>query len=190
MTDVTITTDGTKVRLSAPYLHAFPARAKEIGGKWEAAAKEWVFDARDRDRVIALAAEFWGYAEDTDGRTVTVRVRADDLRTGYRQDDGEIRFAGRRVAWRPGRDADVRLAEGVVIAAGRFDGYGGSTRYPDIGTSDVILEIRDLPASALAVTGSVPHEIMEQGVDVDALRAERDRLTARLAEINTLLDGN
>ncbi|MEU5811197.1 hypothetical protein [Streptomyces sp. NPDC047718] len=50
------------------------------------------------------------------------------------------------------------------------------------------MEVRDVPRSVAVNHGL---EIVGEGrLDHDALRAERERLTARIAEIDTLLGGS
>jgi len=37
----------------------FPARARQLGGTWDAGRLIWPFDRRDEDRVRALCAEVY-----------------------------------------------------------------------------------------------------------------------------------
>ncbi|MCO6011560.1 helix-turn-helix domain-containing protein [Actinoallomurus purpureus] len=187
MGDVKIETTEGRTYLTSPYNPAVPAKAKAIGGRWDGGRKAWHFDARDEDRVAALAREIYG----TDGRApegdlVTVRVKLVD-HEGSKWDN-HVEFAGRRIAERPGRDMPVRFAANVVLVEGTLPSSGGSMRYPNIDAGDdAIVEIRDLPRSALSVESENSYEIVDQAVDVDALLAERERLLARVAEIDALL---
>lgn len=192
---VTITSDGRTVTLSAPFDPAFPARARKIGGRFDrAGGNVWRFDARDVQRVRDLAREFWGTdGSDADEPTVTVRV---PLTPVYAYQGQEYRLAGRRLAWRPARDDQVRLANGVVVVAGAFPSRGGSVRNPQLGDqgdnlSEIVLEVRDVPrgvADKMRAEQADVEIVTAQTVDVEALRAERARLFARLAEIDDLLD--
>ena len=49
------------------------------------------------------------------------------------------------VVHRPGRDSRVTLGEGVVVVTGRFSPSGGSSKYPEIGGTNIVIEIRDIP---------------------------------------------
>src|SRR6266436_7053017 len=53
-----------RIAVSSPYHPNFPARARSLGGIWDARRHVWVFDAGDHDRVRSLCREIYG----TDGR--------------------------------------------------------------------------------------------------------------------------
>lgn len=186
--DVTITTEGGTTTLVSPFHPDMPTAARKLGGRFDRSAKAWRFDARDADRVRALAREFYGTdGTEPEGDLVTVRIKLAD----YEGDkwDNAARFAGREIARRPAREAEVRLAKGVVLVEGSLAPGGGSVRYPQINAADnVVVEIRDLPRAALEVENPDRYEIVGgQGPDVEALLAERERLLARLAEIDAQL---
>jgi len=52
-----------RIAVSSPYHPNFPARARLLGGDWDAARHVWVFDAGEDDRVRSLCREIYG----TDG---------------------------------------------------------------------------------------------------------------------------
>jgi DNA repair protein RadC len=49
-----------KIAVSSPYHPQFPARARQLGGTWDAGRLIWLFDARDEERVKALCEEVYG----------------------------------------------------------------------------------------------------------------------------------
>lgn len=189
MTDVQIIDipglEGPRISVISPFSPEMPPKARELGGRWDRQRSAWIFDARDRERVAELLRSIYGTdgTQDTAAATVTVRVRL------YDYEDGKTaRFAGRRIAERPSRDADVRLSKGVVLVEGYLPGRGGSVANPRIDApKDVVVEIRDLPHGALSVEDEDSYEIVDQAVDTTALRAERARLLARLTEIDAAL---
>ena len=193
MQDVTITDRNNTTLLVSPYNRDMIGEARQIGGRWNAALRAWEFDIRDHDKVEQLAARFYGYTPADTGETVTIRVNAYDyVPDDYREYD-KIIVAGRIVATRPSRDADVRLARNVVLHSGAFAGRGGSRNNPCIigdngDQPDPVLEIRDLPTGALTLLDreNKPYELVD-GDPRRALREERERLTRRLAEIDRLL---
>jgi hypothetical protein len=176
---VSVVTDQGITSLVAPYNPSLGARARELGGRWNAAAKAWRFDPRDEPQVRALARELFGVdgSEDLDD-LVTVRVPASPDRRG----SATITVAGRIVAERRRRDDPVRLASGVVISSGHFHATGGSMRYPEIGDNDVVLDVRDIPRAAAVHAGLDIVEATDHRLA--ALRAERDQLAARLVQID------
>lgn len=186
--DIKITTENGITTLVSPYNPDMPAEARKIGGRFDRAAKAWRFDARDEERVRDLARRFYGTdGTEPEGDLVTVRVEL------WRCEGSKnfATFAGRRIAERPHRDSSVRLAANVVLVEGTLPPSGGSMRYPEIDApAGTRVEIRDLPRASLAAADreGIPYEIVEeQGPDVDALLAERERLLKRLEEIEALL---
>ena len=185
MSTVTITTENGKTTVRAPYHPGWPKEARNLGGRWAGGA--WVFDARDELRVRALADEVYG----TDGGpgaedTVTVRIPVGDVR-GERGGQPATRYRyGRKSATRGGRDEERRLGDGVLLVSGGFEDSAGSHNYLQLGPLDgTFVEVRDLPRSV-----AVQHDLEivgDGGPDHEALRAERERLHARLAEIDAVL---
>ena len=193
--DITITeTSRGRLAVTTPYSADFVDTAKRLGGRWDPKNKAWTFDPRDRARVEDILAQCFGWMAAPSGELATVRVTIDDGAGNA----PEVRFAGRLICWRRGRDEAVRLADNVVIVAGRFPGSGGSMRRPLVisapSDAEVTLEVRDIPVEALAAEDSSRWDSLRgERVDADgaakrdALIAERERLVARLSEIDAIL---
>src|SRR6516165_4865082 len=49
-----------RIAVSTPYHPNFPARARMLGGEWDAARRVWMFDAGDEGRVRRLCHEIYG----------------------------------------------------------------------------------------------------------------------------------
>ncbi|WP_094663499.1 hypothetical protein [Bifidobacterium tissieri] len=77
----------------------------------------------------------------------------------------------------------------MIIVNGRFADRAGSAKYPEVGDCDgVILEIRDLPASALTLLDQDKYELVNDDSDpLAALREERQRLMTRIAQIDKII---
>src|ERR1700751_4430137 len=60
---VSIVEQGGRLVVGTPYHPNFPARARLLGGDWDALRHVWIFDAREDDRVRSLCREIYG----TDG---------------------------------------------------------------------------------------------------------------------------
>ncbi|MEU1078194.1 MULTISPECIES: hypothetical protein [unclassified Streptomyces] len=190
MEAVSVTTENGKTTVRSPYHPGWPSEARALGGKWNAAEKAWVFDARDEERVRQLARDTYG----TDGTpdpagTVSVQIPVLDVQASVGQPATLWQY-GRTIATRFGRDEEPRLGEGVVLISGGFKQSAGSHRYIHLGPVDdevTIVEVRDMPRSV-----AIDHNLKivgEDKPDREALKAERERLTARITEIDTLLNG-
>lgn len=193
---VQIKSDGQNISVYSPYNPDFPRAAKQLGGKWDPAARAWTFDARDEQRVRDLCVEIYG----TDGNTptgdlITIRVTVKPDSRWY-ADKGGLFFAGRCVAYARGRDSGARLGDGVVVLEGGFKSGGSMKNWTTKCSDDgAVFEIRDVPrAKAIeAKEASASYidsvEIIEQNVSKSALEEEKQRLLARIAEIDALLAG-
>ena len=179
MSEVQLVESNGKFYLKAPYNEDLPYEAKKLGGRWDPDRKAWRFDPRDRDRVSALAKSIYGTDGTDSPELVTVRLSL----SAY-ADDRTATIAGRIVVNRPGRDDELRLGDGVTIVSGSYHGGSGSVRYPVIGKNDIVIEVRDVPRPLAEADGL---EIIEQGVSVEQLQAERARLMARVTEIDSAL---
>lgn len=189
---VQVLRDATSVRVLSPYLQAFVADAKRIGGRWQAPA--WVFDIRDEPRVRELLLKHYG----TDGApaagpTVTLRIV---FEPGYYVDQDAFRVAGRVVAKATGRDSGATLGDGVVLLDGGFNS-GGSVKnwLTKVGAHGATVLLRDVPEVWVArLADDLPRGVLSVAVEPEApvvdraaLSEERARLVARLAEIDKLL---
>ncbi len=190
MSAVTISTVGSKVHAVTPYNTLFVAAARRLAGTWH--APTWVFDARDEDRVRKMCMKYFG----SDGRlidTCTVRVVLDETVSSSR---APITLNGRPIAAALDRDSGARIGENVVLLEGSF-GSGGSrnhwTTCVKRGGATVLL--RDFPrAAALSLietpragfTVTLEEEVAP--INVSELMHEREKLTARIAEIDALIE--
>lgn len=183
MSDVTIKDEGEYTILTSPYNGKAVKRARELHGKFDYQTKAWRFDKRDHDRVVALARDVYGYSEDPDTPTVTVRINAED----HRDADNGVQFAGRTVAHRPGRDSRVRLADNVVVVEGHFPESSGSMKYPTAleAGDHVVLEVRDIPSSSLTLEKEDSYTIVDGAKERrQALEDEKKRLLERIRQID------
>ena len=188
-TDIIISeTDFGKIAVYSPFNPDFVKAAKRLGGKWSGDTKAWLFDARDRGRVEDLLATCYGYTVAPSGELATVRIVLDEDNAGT----NEVFFVGRCICWRRGRALPVKIAEEVVIIDGEFPASAGSVRYPAVirGSRTVTIEVRDVPVEALAAEKELHFERIDADTQAqrEALIAERERLIARLAQIDEALN--
>lgn len=189
---IQIKSDKNQIHVYSPYNPEFPAAAKQLGGRWNAAEKCWTFDSRDEQNVRDLCIEIYG-TDGTESNLVTVRITANrDLESDYC--NGYYMF-GRQIARATGRDSGAFPCDGVVVLEGRKFRSGGSRKnWKTIIRQGTIFEVRDVPQQAIDNEGTYELdngyytlEYVDSAVDHDALKAERAKLVARIAEIDELL---
>lgn len=194
MATITITELAGMISVSAPYSADFVHQARRAGGRWNRDAKAWIFDARDRAAVEAALTDCYGWAP-AGAPTGDFHVTL----TSSNASDKEVRLMGRTIARRWRRDSTVVIGEGVAVINGDFPGRAGSLSRPailDMGDAPVTLVVRDLPVSvmadedlvsAYAITPAPDAAAGLADADLEDLRAEREKLLRRLAEIDALL---
>jgi hypothetical protein len=198
-TDVQITTNGTKTCIKAPFNRHFQDEIKKtFRARFDRdLGNVWVVDARDEQRLRELCTEYFGSdgSDGSDGNLppVTVRIPVPGGDDSQRWTASTFSGAGRILLERRERDADVRLAEGVVVISGGFAGSGGSVRYPQINAkSGTVIEVRDLPPGAAAFIreqhpGVETIAVAVSVVDEMGLLIERQNLLSRLLNVERQL---
>mgnify|MGYP000876130130 CR=1 FL=1 len=49
-----------RISVAVPFSRGFITAARSISGRWDARAKVWVFDSRDRERLSEILYKFLG----------------------------------------------------------------------------------------------------------------------------------
>lgn len=193
---VTTIKTATEIKVKSPYNRRFVDEAKNLGGKW--AAPYWVFDIRDEARVRGLCLHH--YCEDGASPVEKVTIRASFPKGAYAGRDA-ITVGGRYVATATGRDSGAKLGTGVVLLSGKFRSGGSVKNWATVADEGTEVLIRDVPriiADRLMApggldaerAGAVSVEPEDPVIDVEALQAEREKLMARINEIDSLLNPN
>ena len=174
----------TKIRIQSDYHKDLPKAARQLGGKWDAAAREWVFDIRTEKEVEELYTDIYGcFGEPAE--TVTIRYRlTDDLWAAK----SAVFICGRQVARAWGRDSGTKVGDGVVLKDCKARSGGSMKNWAtciDITGDNPEIIIYDVPKKKAESCEDV--EIMETKIDREKLAAEKERLLARIAEIDELL---
>ncbi len=185
-----ITVIDSKLYVTADYNSAFVAKARDLGGKW--ASPCWVFDARDEVAVRAACLECYG----SDGLTsdlVDVRITIPEDCRAVGGGRGPIEIFGRTLARAFGRDSGAKLGEGVVVEQGGFSSGGSMKNWTTTVRDNTVLILRDVSASLVAKHDNeafIVEVIAHQNeINREELNTEREKLLARLAEIDALLAG-
>lgn len=188
------TTKNGQIAVYAPYNKSFIEFAHETDGKWNASDKSWMFDERDRSKVEDICVKLFNYVKAGD-KTVTIQFPG----TLLTHNNNAVELLGSKIAYRPGRDSQVRLTDGLLLISGKFAYRGGSMKYPEVGdVEDLVFEYRNFPESRLSELDSIArkdaeneecwYKVLDNSIDVEALKAEKEALLKRLNEIDKLLN--
>lgn len=169
-----------------PYNPGFVEDIKTIGkARWNSMDRCWTVPAAAVDRVREIMMDIYGETDLPDGgKRVAVRVKF--LADVEREREPFVLF-GKIIAAAHDRDSGARPGDDVVLLEGKLES-GGSCRYwKTIVPEGTVVEVHDVPEAALWEGSWFEYEIVDKGIDREALEAEREKLLARLAEINSLL---
>ena len=162
-----------------------------MGGKWEKPC--WVFDPREEGRVREACLEIYG----SDG------IKSDlvSLRCEWRKDEfartASITLEGRPLFTARGRDSGARVEAGVVLLEGVATSDGSVKNWCTVVRAGTVAIVRDVPralAESCVAASANPNHSWGFEIEPEApseqsavLRTERERLMARLSEIDRLL---
>lgn len=142
----------------SPYHPDLVRESRSLNGKWQPGNQSWRFDIRDEESVRQIIREVYG----TDG---SAEVEVCDVQMVIDSNNGSDKqlFAlGREIASRSGRDARVRLGDGVTILDGNFPPSAGSSKYPSlIRNEPVTVLVRDVPAILADVAAATDPDVYQ-----------------------------
>lgn len=189
MTNIKITTapDG-RARVHTPYNADFVARIKTAGGRWDSAAKCWTVSADALDVVRAIMRDVYGMDDNPVRETARVRLT---FEARVYECCASVTILGHTIARAFGRDSGARVGDGVYYEVGK-PGSGGSVKnWISVVEAGSVVVLAAVPTALLDredLPDGVTAEIIQPAtIDRAALVAERERLTARIAEIDALL---
>jgi len=192
---VRIERKGTSLAVTCPYNPGFGRKAKEIAGQWDSNGKTWNFDVRNEELVRNLLIDVYGTDDSATAELVSVKLvitLPDEEECQVGPTCGVLVIAGRVVAAASGRDSGARLGEGVVVVSGGFKSGGSMKNWATMAKPNTVVILHDVPRAVAekAVSnweegsGIVPGQ---PRVDIEALKTERERLLARVAEIDVIV---
>jgi hypothetical protein len=149
---VCITRDGSRLALHAPYHPSFPYRAGQLGGRWDASTRMWVFPADCDASLRALCLEIWGVdgspvlAGDLTALCITVDERRYP-RTTFEALEMGVYLGGREIACALPRRRAARPGQGVVFLRGWPLCGGSEVHWVTVIPNGSQFLVRDLPTS-------------------------------------------
>lgn len=183
---ITVTTKS--IIIDAPYSAAFVDAARNLGGVFKSGTG-WVFDIRNEAMVREACYRYYG----DDG----IRKNLCDVRItlpqGMFRGQRGIEFFGKPVARAFGRDGGAKMEPGIVVEAGGFDSGGSMKNWGTTAQDGTVIIVRDVSRTLVEEHVNDEKIVVEilpatAPVDKNELRAERERLLARIAEIDALLE--
>ncbi len=179
-----------KLAVDTPYNPNFVSKIKKAGGRWNPGNRTWEIDERSINTVRAIMREVYGQ-DDLPQELVTVKVTIGDK--NLEEWRAPVVLFGRTIASARGRDSGARPGEGVCFEKGGCDSGGSMKNWYTIVRAGSEITIYDVPR--LAVEQKIgwkdeygTFEVIENGDPLAALRAEKEALLKRLAEIEELLN--
>ena len=174
-----------KIYVQSDYNRDYISRAKGLQGKWS--SPYWVFPEENIDELRELLLDVYGECGDLAEEapvTVTVDLDLDE----YKHVGAEVTIGSFVAVRRRYRDSDVIYADNVMLVKGGFPSSGGSVKnprvYPDSGT---VIRVKDIPVKLYEQIKDEAGVSLYKAPDNAALIEERDKLLARLAELNALI---
>lgn len=186
---ITVTIKDGKAYISTPYSREFVAKIKRIGGaKWDADSKRWAIPADELDIARRYMLEVYGETDlpDEEGK-ITVDVKFLDTEDEICEG---ITLFGRTIVQAWGRDTGAKVCDDVTLIDGSVRSGGSRANWRTIIDEGTVLRIKNLTRAALQLETEYDIEVKEvtpEGADKEALMAEKEKLLARLAEIEALL---
>lgn len=191
MNGIKIEVDGDKAALYTPYNDEFVSKVKNIGGKWNGLKKAWVIDKEAVDVAREIMLDVYGYNDVTANVTVNLMLTVGE--GGLSEDRRSVVLFGKTLSRAYGRDTGGHAGDDVYYLSGGPSSGGSAKNWEStvkagsrIKLAQVNQQVyeRELPN----VPDNVTVEILKQNNPKAALRQEKERLLARLDEINRLLE--
>ena len=186
-----VTIIDTSAYIDTPYNKDFVSQIKSIGGaRWDSSRREWKIPAACVDQARSIMRRVFGECDLPDeSRRVTVKLTFSE--TVYSDVRSSICIFGKQVARAFGRDSGATVGEDVAFVEGKPTSGGSMKNWLTCINTGSVVVLRNVPESILGeeLPDGVAYEIMpaEAAPNRETLLAEKDRLLARIAEIDKLL---
>lgn len=184
-----ITVENGTAKVYTPYNAEFVAAIKKLGGaKWSRAEGCWKIQESRIPEAREIMRRIYGETDQESGRKVKVRLTFSKSVHEY---CGDVTIFGKCMAHARGRDSGATHGNDVSYISGGPESGGSARNWISDVVSGSVAILYDVPEALLSspLPDGVEMEILEESVDRKALEEEKQRLLARLAEIDKLLAG-
>lgn len=178
------------VVISAPYDKEFTDEMHRLNGKWDSTGKTWSVDIDILDEIREILSDIYGENDLTsDFVDIWVTVPED---YSFNSDQSPLKMFGKVVATAWGRDSGAKWGVDIVNKSSKCSS-GGSARYWHTIVEAGTFKIKKVSKSRIEADKKsyekegFTFEIVEKGIDRNALIEEKERLSVRIAEIDKLL---
>lgn len=188
---ITTTNKGTQTAVYTPYNAAFVSAVRKIGGaKWDAEGKAWMVPTASLPQVREIMRSIWGEDDRMDTvKRVSVRLT---FRKICSAECRPVEILGKTISRAYSRDSGARPGDDVAFEAGGPFSGGSRANWRSIVEEGSVAILRNVPVAMLDKAelpeGVTMEIIQDSGIDRGALMAEKEKLLARLAEIEKLLN--
>ena len=183
-----IKVENGRANVKTPYNVDFVSKIKNVGGsKWEPERKCWSVPAESINQVREIMMEVYGRTDQTAEKTCTIRLTFSDALCEYR---APVTIYGKTIASAFGRDSGARVGDDVAFVDGGPTSGGSAKNWTTIVPAGSVVVLYNVPEPMLSreLPAGVTAEVVPDEIDRVALLQERERLLARLAEIDALLE--
>lgn len=187
--------DGSISHVYTPYNAEFVAKIKGIGGaKWNGSLRCWDIPSFAVDSCREIMKSVYGETDRTeeDAKYVTLRLTFnEEFRSDY---CGPVAIMGKTVARAYGRDSGAKAGEDVAFVSGRPTSGGSAKNWQSIVPKDSVVILNRIPENIYkdfdirSVPGLHIEQVCKETTQKADLLAEKEKLIARLAEIEKLLE--
>lgn len=197
-----ITIKDGKANIYTPYNYDFKEKVKAMNGTWDADDKCWTVEENAVDAVREIMLDIYGENDITKGEKIEVKIQikdSNDKKEGTWCQKGDITFIGKTLASASSCNSGARAGKDVYYIQGSCTSSGSRKYwYTDI-EEDSIIVLKNVNKSLydkyVADNTREPFyrdiiilEVNAEKNDIDKLKAEKEALLKRLAEIEKLLD--
>lgn len=190
-----ITLNNGIANIYTPYNRKFIEQIKRIDSKWNAEEKCWTVKEDAIDVVRQIMMDVYGETDEVAIETVNIKVKVVE-ECSIRK--AEVMFLGKTLSRAFGRDTGAKVGEDVYYLEGGCTSGGSMRNWTSIVKKGSVIELRNVNKNLVnkfMEDKTVEEfgeniEIIETGdkkVDTDKLKAEKEALLKRLAEIDDLL---
>lgn len=145
--DITLTDIDGKIAVQSPYDAAYVRHARDLGGKWDASRRAWLFSAALRDDVLRALKVCYGYVPAEAGeRRVTIQVT---VHQSLSESQGPVAFGPYNLANARGRDSGARPGPNVALVSGSIGSSGSRKNWTSTVRKGAVFKIVDVAASVV-----------------------------------------